>query len=141
MPNLVKEDAMTLLCHFAKNKEMKATIKRSLKGASVASTGAIIGGLFGGPPGVAVGGVIGGLLAWSTSKPFKPVSEILMELSPAEQLKLLRELTPILKHLDWKDATDLINKVMSNDKLQQQLQDMLVNFFKTQLKTDVQFGF
>ncbi|KYO32559.1 hypothetical protein Y1Q_0007760 [Alligator mississippiensis] len=87
---------------------MKAAIKQSGRGALLAGATAFLGGLVGGPPGIAVGGAVGGLLgAWMTSGQFKPIPQILLELSPAEQQKLYDEAFAIIRNLDWTDVVEL----------------------------------
>ncbi|XP_054426210.1 protein C19orf12 homolog [Pteronotus mesoamericanus] len=140
MPYLTRGDAMRLLCTIADKKEMKAAVHHAWKGAGVVSTVAFIGGLLGGPPGLAVGGTVGGLVAWMVSEPFKPVPEILMELSPAEEQKLFNELRGILKNWGWRDIADLTVQVLSNERLQQQVARMLMDFLQTQLKAKVRCG-
>lgn len=54
MPIMV-DDVMKLLCSISEQKNMKAAVKHSGKGALVTGTVAFVGGLVGGPPGIAVG--------------------------------------------------------------------------------------
>ncbi|EPY79476.1 protein C19orf12 homolog [Camelus ferus] len=139
MPVVVK-DIMKLLCSISEEKNMKATIRHSGRGALVAGAVAFVGGLVGGPPGVAFGGAVGGLLgAWMTSGQFKPVPQILMELPPAEQQKLFNEAVAILRHLEWTDAVQLTMLVMGSEALQQQLLAMLANYITTELQAEIRY--
>ncbi|XP_075571838.1 protein C19orf12 homolog [Pelecanus crispus] len=135
------DDVMLLFRHLSQEKGMKAAVKHSGQGALLAGATALIGGLMGGPPGIAVGGAVGGLFgAWMTSGQFKPVPQILLELSPAEQQKLYDEAVVILRRLDWTDVAQLIALVMGNASLQQKLTAVLINYLSKDLRADIQYG-
>lgn len=131
---------MKLLCTLSEDRKMKAAVKHSGRGALVTGTVAFVGGLVGGPPGLAVGGAVGGLLgAWMTSGQFKPIPQILLELPPAEQQKLFKEASAILRHLDWTDAVQLTTLVMGSEALQQQLLAMLVGYITKELRAEIRY--
>ncbi|KAF1589667.1 UNVERIFIED_CONTAM: hypothetical protein FQV15_0001843, partial [Eudyptes pachyrhynchus] len=135
------DDVMQLFCNLSQAKGMKAAVKHSGQGALLAGATAFIGGLMGGPPGIAVGGAFGGLLgAWMTAGQFRPVPQILLELSPAEQRKLYDKAIVILKHLDWTDVVQLTALVMGNASLQQKLTDVLINYLSKELRANIQYG-
>ncbi|KAG8510042.1 Protein C19orf12 [Galemys pyrenaicus] len=137
---VVVADIMKLLCSVSEKRKMKAAVKHSGRGALVTGAVAFVGGLVGGPPGIAVGGAVGGLLgAWMTSGQFKPVPQIIMELPPSEQQKLVNEATAIIRHLDWTDAVQLTALVMGSEVLQQQLLGMLVSYVNKELRAEVQY--
>lgn len=120
---------------------MRAAIKHSREGASLAFVGAFVGGLLEGPPGIAIGGALGGLLgAWMTSGQFKPVPQILMELPPAEQQKLFDEAIAIVRNLDWTDMVQLTALVMGSGHLQQQLAGVVVNYLTRELSAEIKYG-
>ncbi|XP_019498364.1 PREDICTED: protein C19orf12 homolog isoform X4 [Hipposideros armiger] len=75
--------------------------------------------------------------AWMTSGQFKPIPQILMELPPAEQQKLVNEATNILRHLEWTDAVQLTLLVMGSEALQQKLLAMLVGYVSKELNAEV----
>nr|XP_009490845.1 PREDICTED: protein C19orf12 homolog [Pelecanus crispus] len=75
-----------------------------------------------------------------TSGQFKPVPQILLELSPAEQQKLYDEAVVILRRLDWTDVAQLIALVMGNASLQQKLTAVLINYLSKDLRADIQYG-
>lgn len=75
-----------------------------------------------------------------TSEPFKPVPQILMELPPAEKEKLYRQVTDIVRNLDWTDAVQLTTLVMGSEALQQRLLALLVNYVTKELHAEVQYG-
>ncbi|KAF1607224.1 hypothetical protein FQV09_0006831, partial [Eudyptes chrysolophus] len=135
------DDVMQLFCHLSQAKGMKAAVKHSGQGALLAGATAFIGGLMGGPPGIAVGGAFGGLLgAWMSAGQFRPVPQILLELSPAEQRKLYDKAIVILKRLDWTDVVQLTALVMGNASLQQKLTDVLINYLSKELRANIQYG-
>ncbi|XP_041500835.1 protein C19orf12 homolog [Microtus oregoni] len=134
------DDIMKLLCSISHERKMKAAVKHSGRGALVAGTVAFVGGLVGGPPGIAFGGAVGGLLgAWMTSGQYKPVPQILMELPPAEQQKLVNEAAAIIRNLDWTDAIQLTALVMSNQAMQQKLLAMLATYVTKELQADIRY--
>lgn len=120
---------------------MKAAIKHSGQGALVAGATAFVGGLMGGPPGIAIGGAVGGLFgAWMTAGQFKPIPQIILELSPAEQQKLYDDAFAIIRNLDWTDAAQLTALVMGNAALQQKLAAVLINYLSHELKAEIRYG-
>nr|XP_020633006.1 protein C19orf12 homolog [Pogona vitticeps] len=134
-------DVMQLLCHISEERKMKAAIKHSGRGALVAGATAFVGGLVGGPPGIAVGGAVGGLLgAWMTSGQFKPIPQIILELSPVEQQRLYDRAYAIISNLDWTDTAQLIALVMGNAAIQERLLAMLTNYITNELKAEIQYG-
>lgn len=140
MPLMV-EDAMKLLCSLSEARKMKAAVKHAGRGALVTGAVAFVGGLVGGPPGLAVGGAVGGLLgAWMTSGQFKPVPQILMELPPSEQEKLLSQVAAIVRHLEWTDVVQLTMLVMGSEALQERLLALLVGYVTKELQAEVQYG-
>ncbi|KAF1463399.1 hypothetical protein FQV08_0003203, partial [Pygoscelis antarcticus] len=135
------DDVMQLFCHLSQVKGMKAAVKHSGRGALLAGGTALIGGLMGGPAGIAVGGAFGGLLgAWMTAGQFRPVPQILLELSPAEQQKLYDKAVVILRRLDWTDIVHLTALVMRNPSVQQNLIDVLVTYLSKELRAEIQYG-
>ncbi|NXL91891.1 CS012 protein, partial [Alectura lathami] len=135
------DQVMQLLCRVSQEKGMKAAVKHSGRGALLAGATAFLGGLVGGPPGIAVGGALGGLLgAWMTSGHFKPVSQILLELPPAEQQKIYDEAVAIVRGLDWTDMAQLTALVMGSGHLQQQLAGVVINYLTRELCAEIQYG-
>ncbi|XP_058010785.1 protein C19orf12 homolog [Ahaetulla prasina] len=140
MPVSVK-DVMQLLCHVSENRKMKAAFKHSGRGAVVAGVTAFLGGLMGGPPGIAVGGAVGGLLgAWMASGQFKPVPQIILELPPAEQQRLYKDVCAIIQNLDWTDVAQFKAFVMASDSLQEKLLGVLTSYIINELQGKIQYG-
>uniref|UniRef100_A0A673J139 Protein C19orf12 homolog n=1 Tax=Sinocyclocheilus rhinocerous TaxID=307959 RepID=A0A673J139_9TELE len=135
MANL-KDDIIKFCCEISANKKIKAAFKNSAKGAAVAAGTAFVGGLIGGPAGGAVGGVLG---AWMTSGQFKPLPEILMEMTPTQQKQLYSDVMAILGTLKWTDLPQLIAQVNRNASLHEQVLGAILNFTKNQLKAEVRY--
>ena len=132
------EDIMRLLCSISEKRKMKAAFKYSWLGAIVTVTMVFVGGLVGGPPGKATGGAIRGLLgAWMTSGKFKPDPQIIMELPADEQERLFINAVAILRQLPWTNVEQLTMLVMVSKTLQEQLVDMLKNYFSKELGSEV----
>ncbi|KAM5295517.1 protein C19orf12 homolog isoform 1-T3 [Glossophaga mutica] len=134
-------DVMRLLCSISEERKMRAAVRHSGRGAVLTGAVAFVGGLLGGPPGLAVGGAVGGLLgAWMTSGQFQPVPQILMELPPSEQQKLLSEFMAIVRDLDGTDAVQLMALVMGSEALKERLLAMLVGYVTKELGAEVRYG-
>lgn len=134
------DDVMKLCCELSANQQVKTTVKGSGKGAAAAGALAFAGGLVGGPLGIAVGGAAGGLLGcWLTSGQFKPLPQIIMELSPQEKQKLYDDLMEILGDIQWTDLAQLIALVMGNATLKQQLTAALLGYITKELQAEVHY--
>ncbi|KAI4825415.1 hypothetical protein KUCAC02_021095 [Chaenocephalus aceratus] len=113
-------DVMKLCCELSAHQQIQTTVKGSGKGAAAAGGLAFAGGLVGGPLGIAVGGAVGGLLGcWLTSGQFKPLPQIIMELSPQQQQKLY--------------------EVMGNAALKQQATAALLGYITKELQAEVHY--
>ncbi|XP_004069910.1 protein C19orf12 homolog [Oryzias latipes] len=134
------DEVMKLCCELSANQQIKTAVKGSGKGAAAAGGLAFAGGLIGGPLGIAVGGAVGGLLGcWLTSGEFKPLPQIIMELSPPQQQKLYDDVMAVLGDIQWTDVAQLIALVMSNGVLKQQLTAALVGYVTKELQAEVHY--
>ncbi|XP_056272774.1 protein C19orf12 homolog isoform X1 [Pseudoliparis swirei] len=163
------DDVMKLCCELSANQQIQTTVKGSGKGAAAAGGLAFAGGLVGGPLGIAVGkwntmqrflpiiclcvstftslkhsspvgGAVGGLLGcWLTSGQFRPLPQIIMELSPQQQQKLYEGLVAVLGDIHWTDLAQLTALVMGNDTLKQQLTASLLGYITKELQADVHY--
>ncbi|XP_072836997.2 protein C19orf12 homolog [Pogona vitticeps] len=135
------KDMMELLCQVSELREMKAAVKHSGYGALLAGTGAFLGGLMGGPVGIAVGGALGGALgAGMSAGKFKPVPQIIMELSPQQQQQLYKKVRAIIRHLDWTDMAAITALVMTNGSIQDQVLGVLGSFLTNAVGAEIQYG-
>ncbi|XP_072291067.1 protein C19orf12 homolog [Eucyclogobius newberryi] len=134
------DDVMKLCCELSANQQVKSTVKGSGKGAAAAGGLAFAGGVVGGPLGIAVGGAVGGLLGcWLTSGQFKPLPQIIMELSPLQQQKLYDDLMAILGDIQWIDLVQLTALVMGNTSLKHQLTAALLGYVNKELQAEVHY--
>ena len=72
-----------------------------------------------------------------TSGQFKPVPQIIMELPADEQERLFINAVAILRQLPWTNVKQLTMLVMGSKTLQEQLVDMLKNYFSKELGSEV----
>ncbi|NXX43229.1 CS012 protein, partial [Tricholaema leucomelas] len=87
-----------------------------------------------------LGGAFGGILGAGMTGKFKPVPQILLELSPAQRQKLYHDAMAVLKNSYWTDATDLLALAMEDYDLQQKLTAVLINYLTRQLGAKIQYG-
>ncbi|XP_027016004.1 protein C19orf12 homolog [Tachysurus fulvidraco] len=133
-------DVVQMCCEVSASRDMKATVKGSLKGGAMAGGSAVVGSLLLGPVGLAVGAAAGGLVAWMTSGQFKPVPQILMELPPQEKQKLYSEISVILGSLDWTDVTQLMFLVRGNKTMLQRVEAGIQSFVNNSLGAELKYG-
>ncbi|XP_010881647.1 protein C19orf12 homolog isoform X1 [Esox lucius] len=134
------KDVMALCCELSANQQIKTTVKGSSKGAATAGGLAFAGGMLGGPLGIAVGGAVGGLLGcWLTSGQFKPLPQIIMELSPMQQEKLYDDVMSIIGDVQWTDVAQLTALVMGSASLKQQVTAALLGYVTKELQAEVHY--
>ncbi|XP_058010776.1 uncharacterized protein LOC131183976 isoform X1 [Ahaetulla prasina] len=87
------------------------------------------------------GGAVGGLLgAWMASGQFKPIPQIILELPPAEQQRLYKDVCAIIQNLDWTDIAQLTAFVMASGSLQEKLLGVLTSYIINELRGEIQYG-
>uniref|UniRef100_A0A3Q3ME05 Uncharacterized protein n=1 Tax=Labrus bergylta TaxID=56723 RepID=A0A3Q3ME05_9LABR len=72
-----------------------------------------------------------------THRKFKPLPQILMELTPAQQQKLYNDVLAVIGNLHWTDAAHLIALVKGDATLQQQVTAALLNYVSKELRAEV----
>ena len=77
-----------LLNVAGRNNDLNVTVTETLKGTSIVATTTLVGALAFGPIGLAVGGAVGGIAAYATSKPFKPVCQVLNDMNEQQREEL-----------------------------------------------------
>ena len=78
---------------------------------------------------LAKGGAVGGLLGcWMTSGQFKPLPQVIMEMTTGQQQKLYEDIMAIVGSIDWTDVAQLTAIVLGNASLQQQVTAALLNY-------------
>lgn len=92
------------------------------------------------PSSSTAGGAVGGLLGcWLTSGQFKPLPQIIMELSPQQQQRLYSDLMAILGDIQWTDLAQLTALVLGNTTLKQQLTGAVIGYITKELQADVHY--
>ncbi|XP_028814500.1 protein C19orf12 homolog [Denticeps clupeoides] len=134
------DDVMRLCCELSADQQMKTAVKHSGKGAAAAGGLAFVGGVIGGPLGIAVGGAVGGLLGcWMTSGQFKPLPQVIMEMSPDQQKRLYDDVMTVLGGVTWADVAQLTALVMGNASLQQQVTGALLGYIHRELQAEIHY--
>lgn len=106
--------AYSLLYEIAQqHPEMKATLVKSTQGAVMAGTGAFLGGLLGGPVGIFVGGALGGAAGAISSKDFKPIWEIIANMTDREKRELAAEVARACEQLGIEYLTITASRLSS----------------------------
>ena len=128
---------MRLLCSVYEKRQKKETLKSSLLSVLVTGSMVIVGGMvIATTQGLATGGVVGSLLsAWMTRGTFKPIPQFIMELPTDKQKILFNNAIDIVGHRSCSSVEQLTMKVMGCTTLQDQLVDMLNNYFSKELSS------
>ncbi|EDO37090.1 predicted protein [Nematostella vectensis] len=129
-------DLQRVVAVLADEQELKATVRGGVYGGVIAGVTTCIGGLIAGPPGLAIGGAVGGALAFSTSSNFKPVSQIIKDMSAHDRQLLYDYMKDILDRITVDDYVALLAFLSGGPGLllRQQLIDKTVDFLKTQMQ-------
>jgi len=96
---------------LARQDNLTLCIQESMKGAAVAGLGSFIGGVCLGPPGIAIGAAVGGLAGSSMCRHYKPLYQVIQEMSYQDQQRLADHMQKILSQLDVTDAVLLMTLV------------------------------
>ncbi|XP_052021195.1 protein C19orf12 homolog isoform X2 [Apodemus sylvaticus] len=124
------------LCSISEKKKMKAAVKHYKSCAFCGAVFPIVGAFLGGPPGIAIGGAIGSLVgAHVITGRFKPVSQILKKLSPAEKQNLAKEASAIVGNFYLTDT-----EKRSFQDLRKKLLTMLTNYITKELHAEIRYG-
>ncbi|KAJ3596181.1 hypothetical protein NHX12_002590 [Muraenolepis orangiensis] len=133
-------DVMKLCCELSTNQQIKSTVMGAKKGAAAGGWIMLVGELLGGPLGIAVGGVVGGLFGWwMTSGQFKPLPQVIMELTPHQQQRLYADVSAILGNQKWTYFAQLMALVMGNATLMQRVTAALLSFISKELQAKVYY--
>ncbi|XP_030579944.1 protein C19orf12 homolog [Archocentrus centrarchus] len=123
-----KDDVTKLIGDLSPDveKQLRMTWKNVCRGALV--TGGLSGvcALLGGPVGLAFGGIIGGIYSWMTSEEFKPLPQILMEMTPAQRDELFKGIMAVLGGQVWETASQLIYIVRGTPSLKKAVINVII---------------
>lgn len=87
-----------------------------------------------------IGGAVGGLLGcWMTNGQFKPLPQVIMEMTSDQQQKLCADVMSILGSIQWTDVAQLLALVMGNASLKQQVTAALLNYVHRELQAEVHY--
>nr|XP_019961337.1 PREDICTED: protein C19orf12 homolog [Paralichthys olivaceus] len=125
------DDVIELCCELFPYEEIRTTLNGAVAGGGIAGTAATVGAIFFGPPGLLVGGTLGGLLGFGMYQDtFKPLPQVLMELSPQQKKELFYHLLEVLKNKQWTDYVHLLSLVSDQPNVKKQLLKAIRQFFK-----------
>ena len=139
---LSSEDWMKALSHVSEAEQLKVTVKSSFLGSVFVAIVCMTLSLLLGPVGLLFGGIVGGCISFFKFRgTYKPVSAVLKELNPEQREALFKELAAIRAKITTTDYVELILLLQGSGGLlfKKQALDVLVNFFKTELKTKVNY--
>lgn len=74
-----------------------------------------------------------------TSGQFKPLPQVIMELTPDQQHRLYEDIAAILGSITWTDVAQLTALVMGNATLQQQVTAALLSYIHKELQAEVHY--
>ncbi|CAL8104742.1 unnamed protein product [Orchesella dallaii] len=93
---------------LSRQDNLNVCIQESLKGAAMAGIGSFVGGVLMGPVGIAIGATVGGVAGSSVCKQYKPLYQIMQEMSEADKQRLANHMQRVLNDLDISDAVVLM---------------------------------
>ena len=103
------DDWMKALSHISDADQLRATVKGSLYGGIMVGGAAMIASLILGPFGILIGGILGSILAYRKMQgTFKPLSDVIKDLSAEQRGKLFAELSSIREKVTVDDYVELI---------------------------------
>jgi len=107
------EEVISALRIIATQENVDICITGAAQGAAMAGIGAFVVGVCLGPPGIAIGGALGGLAGSALSRSYKPLPQILSEMSQADRRKLYNHMKAALERLEVTDVI-LLMAIASN---------------------------
>ena len=138
---LSSDDWIRALSHVSETEQLKVTVKSSFLGSVFVAVICMILSLLLGPVGLLFGGVVGGCLSFfKFRETYKPVSSILKELNPKQRKALFNDLAAIRANITAADYVQLILLLQGGGGgflFKKQVLDVLVSFFKDELKTNI----
>jgi len=98
---------------LARQDNLNVCIQESMKGAAMAGLASFIGGVCLGPPGIAIGAAVGGLAGSAACRQYKPLYQIMQEMSYQDKQRLADHMQKVLNQLDITDAVLLMTLVQN----------------------------
>ncbi|XP_076333568.1 protein C19orf12 homolog [Tachypleus tridentatus] len=132
------DDLMNILMILVSEENLKVTVTESLKGGIITGTSAALGGLLMGPVGLAVGGAVGGCAAsYMAADKFKPVVEVLQEMSYDKKKRLVDAVTDVTSNLNITDVAKLAVLLSGNTAVRRMVIDAVISFLRNELNYKV----
>lgn len=76
-------------------------------------------------------------MGYCLSEPFRPLPDILMELTPAQKQELYEAVKAALVNLNWRDGAQLIALMMASPTFKQKVISALINYFTHELQAGI----
>lgn len=76
-------------------------------------------------------------MGYFLSEPFRPLPDIMMELTAAQKQELYEAVKTALVNLNWRDGAQLIALVMASPTLKQNVISALINYFTNELQAGI----
>ncbi|XP_023324919.1 protein C19orf12 [Eurytemora carolleeae] len=130
-------DILELLTVLSDEKGIQVTLRQSLKGGLITGSIASICAFILGPAGLAVGGAVGGVIAAYTADTFRPVSQVMQEMTYSDQERLALAVRSIISNLDAGDALELIALVQGNELLKARVMGEMLSFLRSQMNFNI----
>uniref|UniRef100_A0A1A9X024 Uncharacterized protein n=1 Tax=Glossina brevipalpis TaxID=37001 RepID=A0A1A9X024_9MUSC len=127
----------TYLLVLVDNQGFRVVIKRSAVGGIIGFFSLGLGGLLLGPYGFLAGGLIGGLAAYGLSEDFRPLPDVLMDLSDTEKQKLINHLKEAAKKIEIDDIAVLISLIQSHQQTKTAILEASVGFINNELRLKI----
>lgn len=123
---------------LAKQDNLRVTFRESFRGGLIVGGIAAAGGLLAGPVGLAIGGAVGGCIAAVQAQgKFKPVVEVLAEMTPRQREELATRIQTILNSVDIYDAVNLLIFINGNMTLRGRLIQILIGYLRDELRMHI----
>lgn len=123
-----------VLERLAVEDNLRVAVKGSLKGGMIVGSIAAAGGLLAGPVGLAVGGAIGGCFAAVQARgQFKPVLQVLSEMSPRQRDELAARIQNVLNDIDIYDVANLLLFLNGNLSIRGRLLQVFIGYLRDDL--------
>ncbi|XP_076333567.1 protein C19orf12 homolog [Tachypleus tridentatus] len=132
------DELMNILMILASEENLKVTVNESVKGGLLTGTSAALGGLLMGPVGLAVGGAVGGCAAsYMAADKFKPVVEVLQEMSYDKKKRLAQAVKNVISNLNITDVAKLAVLLSRNTAVRKMVIDAVISFLRNELNYKV----
>ena len=134
---LSTEEVHEIASIIAHQENLRVTFSESLKGGLKVGLCVVVCGLLLGPPGFAIGGIAGGIYATCTSKKFRPVHELLAEMTPEQRRLLQKKFVDATKNISYTDAATFLALMAGDGGVKVIVIQLIKDFVMSELKQHV----